>query len=51
MDMQHEVLAKYKVTVFWGEGGGDGQKISLPGLKHGGVECIGSSLTCYNNTL
>ena len=22
MDMQHEVLAKYKVTVFWGGGGG-----------------------------
>ena len=24
MDMQHEVLAKYKVTVFWGGGGGGG---------------------------
>ena len=27
-------------------GGGGGT-----GLKHGGVECIDSSLTCYNNTL
>ena len=25
MDMQHEVLAKYKVTVFWGGGGGGGE--------------------------
>ena len=24
MDMQHEVLAKYKVTVFWEGGGGGG---------------------------
>ena len=63
MDMQHEVLAKYKVTVFWGGGGGGGggqkislpglkhgQKISLPGLKHGGVECITEStkvLVCW----